>query len=142
MFKSEKLNELLGSAVPTTSYSSELFLDHFEIVSRFGQFDDYCYSVRMTEAQLVSWMCSDTLVGIMAYYLDSELVSISFQPARKSNCELYWVSSETREKMRAFIFSLYTPDINGQFNLIDGDVTDDVIQSYLNVEKEYGQSKR
>lgn len=55
---------------------------------------------------LNSWVCTDTRVGTAAYFLNNELVAVSHQQARKSDCVVQFVSNEAANKMREFILSL------------------------------------
>lgn len=134
MFKSEKLNQLLAAVTPEQKYKSfavDMFLEDFNLSTYDGTFDYTKFSERVSQADLVTWICTDTGVGIYAYYFDDKLVAVSFQPARKSYISLEWVSRELRVKMREFMLSLYTIDhVLEEFYLIDNDVTDEVIQSY------------
>lgn len=57
-----------------------------------------------------TWTCTDTLVGLNAYYLDNEFVAFSFQSARKSDIHFYWVSLEIAKRVKTFILELSGED--------------------------------
>lgn len=134
MFKSEKLNQLLSEVKPeqkNKSFSDEIFLEDFNLSTYDGVFDYDEFSNHVSQAGLINWICTDTEVGVYAYYLNDEFIAISFQPARKSDKQIVWVNDDLREKMREFIVSIYNKNSQlDQFYLIDDEVTDDIIQSY------------
>jgi hypothetical protein len=52
-----------------------------------------------------NWLCTDTMVGIAVYTLYGEIVGISFQSARKSDENFYWVSKESSQLVRGYLQS-------------------------------------
>lgn len=44
-----------------------------------------------TEVDLVSWQCTDTVVGWSAILMDDDVVALSYRPYRKSSAEITWV---------------------------------------------------
>ena len=147
MFKSEKLNQLLAAVTPEQKqecFNGEIFLEDFDLSLCDGVFDYTGFSNRVYTAPLIGWRCTDTEVGVYAYYLDDELIALSFQEARKSDTHLVWVNAELREVMREFILSLYSPAVElDPFSTIDQVVTDEIIQSYqtTKIEQEELQKK-
>lgn len=78
---------------------------------------DCCYFVSQKENNVrlkcywVSYhLCTDTWVGIRAYFLDDTFVAISYQPARKSDEKFEWVSLNLAKKVREYILSLKEED--------------------------------
>lgn len=65
-----------------------------------------CDKCKIEYAYLTSWTCTDTTVGIAAYWLDGEPAFITTQKARKSDKFYYWVSKEMYKKVYAYIESL------------------------------------
>lgn len=61
---------------------------------------------RITEAYYKKWLCTDTWVGGKVYFLDEEAVAISWQPARKSKEEIYWLSRELALKTKEYLATL------------------------------------
>lgn len=41
-----------------------------------------------------TWMCTDTLVGTIAYFLNGVCIAVTFQSGRKSQIEVYWVNEQ------------------------------------------------
>lgn len=52
---------------------------------------------------LLTWLCTDTTVGICAHYLDNNLLAISYQTARKSYQNHYFASKEMLQKFEEFL---------------------------------------
>lgn len=64
------------------------------------------FNERVACAEINTWRCTDTWVGVHAYYFDGEFVALSFQNARKNGKVFRWVSREAANQMRAFIRTL------------------------------------
>jgi hypothetical protein len=54
---------------------------------------------------LVYWYCTDTHVGYQAIYLNDEPVAVSIQQARKNDKEIFWLSSNARQKTYDFLIT-------------------------------------
>lgn len=80
-------------------YPQELF-EEFEIYESISVDD------RLTKKWFESWFCTDTEVGIAVYFLDDEIVCISWQPYRKSDEEFWFVSEELGKKLQDYLWSL------------------------------------
>jgi hypothetical protein len=63
----------------------------------------YGKSNRYYEQSLLTWLCTDTTVGICAHYLDNNLLAISYQTARKSYQHHYFASKEMLQKFEEFL---------------------------------------
>jgi hypothetical protein len=140
MFKSQKLNEILTAVTADQKYrccNPDPFLSDFNLDDFYAKFDYHTFGQRVTTADLITWLCTDTQVGLYAYYFDDELVVISYQSARRSDLNLFWVSAELREKMREFVLSLYTSEQNSDgFWLIDDEISDAGIDYFLENKRE------
>lgn len=55
---------------------------------------------------IISWYCTDTWVGVRAFYLNNELVCVAYQTGRKDGSAFHWVSQETKTKTRDYLNSL------------------------------------
>lgn len=51
-------------------------------------------SPKVKKFPLKTWLCTDTIVGFHAYFLDDTLVAISHQCGRKYPVEMYWIDTE------------------------------------------------
>lgn len=67
---------------------------------------------------LHSWKCTDTWVGIAAYFLEGSLVCVSCQNCRKGCEDFEWVSQEKANDVRNFLINL---SMIGKVKLIDLD---------------------
>lgn len=88
-------------------------LDEFEIYE--------CINIsnfKLSKKWFESWTCTDTEVGIATYFLDNELVCISWQPYRKSTEEFWFVSEELGKKLYDYLWSLTEKD-DKTFRLVD-----------------------
>ncbi len=62
------------------------------------------------------WLCTDTMVGVYAYYFRGEFVCLSFQMARKGNIEFRWKNKAVAQTVREFIRGL---DVGSLLDFID-----------------------
>jgi hypothetical protein len=94
----------------------------------------YTFSVRQDRENprlksywIANHICTDTLVGYRAYFLDDKLVCCSHQSARKSGEYFEWVSVETKTQVIEYIKSL--------------DISEDVFDepTILDMEEEWGE---
>lgn len=53
-----------------------------------------------------TWVCTDTEVGVYAYYFEGVFMALSFQAARKSDVHICWVSKELATKVRELIWEI------------------------------------
>lgn len=73
--------------------------------------------------------CTDTYVGLRAYFFDCKFVAQSYQPARKSDESFEWTSKEGALKVRDYILSLSLD--NDEFSIkIMSDIEEDMGQGY------------
>lgn len=63
---------------------------------------------------IYSWLCTDTIVGFYAVYLDDELVAQTFKKARKSSLEIKFISKEAAIKVRDFLLECMQSDDDEQ----------------------------
>lgn len=62
---------------------------------------------RLKQVVVNEWICSDTPVGVYAYFLDGEFVAISTQQGRKSDISWLWNSKQAAINVRNLILSLH-----------------------------------
>lgn len=79
--------------------------DYFDLgafdITTWAALDDHFTSVYAHQ-----WVCTDTVVGYGCLYLDSEMVGIFHQSARKSDCSYAFLNMEMVEKVRDFLLSI------------------------------------
>ena len=72
-----------------------------------------CYFIK-------KWYCTDSYVGIRAYFLDNEFIAISNQTGRKMDEEFSFVSKEVGLKLKTYLESL-VEDQDSNLDIIDED---------------------
>ncbi|KZX57769.1 hypothetical protein A3709_19290 [Halioglobus sp. HI00S01] len=100
------LREVINMIDPATA--SNDWVDLEEIASELGLYGGrFCVeSSRISEAWVSKSLCTDTWVGMKAFYLDGEFALLSYQSARKSSVGYHWASPETKAKVFAYLVSL------------------------------------
>ena len=53
-----------------------------------------------------TWICTDTLVGLQAFFMDMKPIAVSYQDARKNGFFVYWLDDSAPRKVREFIRAL------------------------------------
>jgi hypothetical protein len=82
------------------------FYDVESLGGEFGLGGGICYGMDISkdfkelEHKDVTWMCTDTLVGIFFLFLHKEFVGCRLQVARKSDSHYYWKDQETYNKVK------------------------------------------
>jgi hypothetical protein len=92
-------------------------VDRCERNTDSADIDDFCRELNLNEYPgwneafdkavkghwLIKWLCTDTWVGYMVYYLNDEPIAVSSQTARKNPTTYEFVSLEAATKLRKFI---------------------------------------
>lgn len=65
--------------------------------------EENVYRQRLKGYWINKWLCTDTHVGEMAYFLDDELVFTCEQTARKSDAAIYFVDQAAYDKVKVFM---------------------------------------
>lgn len=94
----------------------ESILYEFNIYESFWSNDE-----RLKGYYLKVWLCTDTWVGQIAYFLDGEFVYLSTQSARKSDIDIEFVSQESAKKIEKYLRSLIEQENEKTFTLLDLD---------------------
>ena len=89
-----------------------------ELLEEFEIYESISVDDRLTKKWFESWICTDTEVGIAVYFLDNELICVSWQPYRKSDEEFWFISEELGKKLYDYFLSLKGED-KKLFNLIE-----------------------
>ena len=84
----------------------------------------------LTASRIISWTCTDTGVGILAYFFNEKFVAFSKQPYRKADEVLYWVSEEDANVVRSFLLTFQTSS-NKPRMIVDINL-DDLVREYSN----------
>jgi len=67
---------------------------------------DATFNIRMRAVAVNKWYCTDTWVGVYAYYFDGEFVALSFQRGRKWETSFRWVDIMEANRVYSYIRSL------------------------------------
>lgn len=105
----DRTDKNLAASVDWSSLSSDLL----------GHYLSYSDDTRLKAYYIVVWYCTDTLVGMNAYFLDDEFVCISIKNARKNDTSYQYLSQETAVKLRNYIRELVEKDTPFEPSLID-----------------------
>jgi hypothetical protein len=81
------------------------------------------FEERVVSVAINEWLCTDTMVGVYAIYMDGKFVALSMQSARKNYVDYYWQSQADADAMRKFIRSLSDQDDPLVVNLIKPEKT-------------------
>ena len=104
-----KLKTVLDNIVKSEETKEWLYIPDFarkRVNIELDYLDTDSIPERLTCYFFANWICTDTMVGGRAYYLDDVLVCASWQPARKSDEDMYWVSQDAYFKVRDYMLEL------------------------------------
>lgn len=105
-------------------YDSEDLTEIFGI-NDYVEFDD-----RIKMVFIRPHYCTDSWVGVRAYFLDGEFVAISTQVGRKWDEEFQFVSHEAAMKVKDYVLSFVKP----QYDIKIADKMDEEIDDFYTVE--------
>lgn len=85
--------------------------NYWDLEDLFAAFGLTAYSLeshRLTVFDIpeLSWICTDTGVGVSLLYLDNELVGNIYQATRKGDKHYFWLNKEAYDKVFDFLISL------------------------------------
>lgn len=80
------------------------------------------------------WYCTDSYVGVRAYFLDDEFVAISNQYGRKMSEEFSFISKDSINKVKKYLESLVEETDQTDLDLIEDDELDEEITSTYKIE--------
>lgn len=118
-----KLKELIEK----TRYAqgNQSWVDIEQLINAVGlQMYIYDDSENIKCHYVMKWLCTDTWVGLQAYYLNDELIATSFQSARRASEKFSWVSEEAFNKVVNYFLSLYEKDSPSTFTNLDEEMGD------------------
>lgn len=120
-----KVREALSKIDLTTgkpTYDIEAFVRNLNLDVQINWSDAFCE--RVTQYPIQEWMCTDTLVGIHAYFMDGEPIAISVQTARKNCKDIAFLSKEAADKITAFILTLARSPDEPELVSLDAELPD------------------
>lgn len=81
------------------------WVDTYELGQQFDIFCEYKdpNTIDLKAYWIKNWMCTDTMVGFKAYFLNDEHVAISVQNSRKSYEKFFWKSEEHKKKTEDYL---------------------------------------
>lgn len=120
-----KLKEIIKKL--DKSKDNESFVDLQDLGSREFELNtwlfNYSENLELKAYYFLKWYCTDSYVGGRAYFLNDELVAISYQSGRKSNETFYWKSSFAKNKVKKYLLTLMEEDTKDEvINLFDLEV--------------------
>lgn len=80
------------------------------------------------------WYCTDSYVGIRAYFLDDEFLAISNQIGRKMDEDFSFVSESLANKLKIYLESLVFQENQFKLDIIDENFLDEEIPSTYKIE--------
>lgn len=89
------------------------------------------HAVRLTEAYYEKWLCTDTTVGKMVYFLGDEAVATSSQDGRKCQKDFRWISRRTAEITLNYLQSIVPPEQDNFDVMSVEDLETDLGNSYF-----------
>lgn len=103
-----------------------------EIVEDLGlnMVDIKCHeSDRLFTRSVLSWICTDTAVGLDVIYLDSEPVALQFKRFRKADADILWRDAESKKKVFDYLVTLIQkPEDNQHGYLASEEVINAIIK--------------
>ena len=129
MDKKIYMSDIIALVPPFSQYVEDTFRGHepkLDALESNLRTDTYlgwsdAFNKRMKVMPINTWICTDTLVGVFAYYFDGNFVALSFQSARKSDTFFHWVSKAEALSVREFIRSLSDENEPLEITLLDPD---------------------
>lgn len=110
------IKQLIEGVVKTNGESP----DWESISSTFDIFDLYwSEDKRLLGYPIQTWLCTDTLVGMTAFFLDDEFVFLTKKSCRKCHTKYIFKSKESYIKVNEYLKSLREDERESEFELID-----------------------
>lgn len=123
-----KLSDILAKVKPFSDYIENVYspqpdLEALESELETGTFLGWseAFNKRVKVMPVNAWLCTDTMVGVNAYYLDGEFVALSFQSARKNDTDFKWTSVEAATKIQVLIREISAGKEDFSFPLINAE---------------------
>ena len=124
----------LKDIIANLDKSSQNEETYFDLENLVRETDLQCYGVRQESSDprlrcywIANHLCTDTWVGIRAYFLDDEFVCLSTQRGRKCDEVFEWKDLQSFKKVREYIISLQDEE------------EEDLPNEFLDMEEECGE---
>ena len=101
------------------SNENEEWINTEELGRQFGIDVPYVKQDRLKSFWVGNWYCTDTYVGYRMYFFDDEPVAFSVQNGRKSNEDFEWFSLESATKVRDYLLTLITKEVELHVTICD-----------------------
>jgi len=107
-------------------------VDWTELSNLFGIYNlDYSNDERLKAYFIRTWYCTDSYVGLRAYFLDGEFVAISFQSGRKANEDFDFASEFVAKKVKDYLLSLVEKENGIKVSVLsDKELNDEIPNTY------------
>lgn len=81
------------------------WIDIYELGQQLDIFCEYKdpHEIDLKAYWIRNWMCTDTVVGVRAYFLNDEHVAISVQNGRKNYEKFYWTSEKHKKMVEDYL---------------------------------------
>lgn len=101
------------------SANHERFADLFDMWLCWSE--EFDARMKKYFAPEATWVCTDTRVGLAVYFLDGEMVAVSFQNARQSDENIQFLTYADAAKVRRFLQELRAFDNCSEIPVLEGD---------------------
>ena len=132
------MSELSSRHVSFDRFADDLRIAHYSFDWKEDVWD--LFAERVKAVPIYTWYCTDTTVGIFAFFLDSELVCLSFQAGRKLDENFYWLSKEAAKSVSDFIETLKDENTDIWISLLS-DFSEETYWDWGAVERELYERK-
>lgn len=116
-----KLFELIMN-LDKSERNQESYMPMEDFLSEFDLWWDYIEPDDRLKAYVVTrWLCTDSYVGCLAYFLDDEFVAITTQQGRKCDVEIRFKDLEQAMKMKQYCINLLgNREEEDSYSFLDG----------------------
>jgi hypothetical protein len=116
-----------------TEPSYEKLFGLFKLDFYYVDYDKLYKNERLKCYFIKKWYCTDTYVGLRAYFLDNELICFSNQAGRKMDEEFHFISIDFANKMKIFLETFSIENIFSNIELIDDGTLDEIIKGTFKI---------
>lgn len=115
-----KLTDILANLDKSDKNKTMADLDEFGEEFCLYSLSGYdTFNERVTGYWIRKHNCTDTWVGVIAYFLDDKFLCITQQEARKSDTYFYFASDKMMRKLHSFLLTLDEENLFGDKDIIN-----------------------